>query len=510
MKHLILVVVIVVFAVTNSRMISISYGNFTRQGLLYGIGNELVFQPLNNSQLNQLISRTKSNIQRYPGGTPSDYWLWNIGWVNKSELYLTSPEYQGLPSQWNKYLSLNSIGNTIIVLNQLHSNLSFQLSGLIAHSASGTQISFIELGNEMYDDTRADVMKIYPNPSDYGIKMSNWSFEIANEFPNSHIGLIGWGMSNISDKGYTSHREAVWNKDVLDNSSIIYPKQVDSVTVHLYYSLNFGINNNGTNAVKLLEQAFSNVKYDAQYWDKTISKDRFKNLWVTEMGTYGNNDLLYTWLKALYMGVLEMYIPFVSDRVKIILPYCIVCGDVNMPAFVLNNVTNEYDLTPVGILDTILVSKMRDSANMTVLTWNGVELYDNCLFGWKLTYGNGKLDKLGQTKVRGRKKDYNHSSNMNMNVKNENDIGQEKQSLIFINVNQIGYNVSFASIFWDEQFVESCNYQMESIFTDSIDVLLKKHATINDLSNHTVTFNSSNDEQLFIPPWSINVVELIC
>ena len=53
------------------------------------------------------------------------------------------------------------------------------------------------------------------------------------------------------------------------------------------------------------------------------------------MGTWGskNNELLYSWFEALYMGILELYIPYQGgDRIKMNLPYCMVCGDPNIPA----------------------------------------------------------------------------------------------------------------------------------------------------------------------------------
>ena len=79
------------------------------------------------------------------------------GWVNTSAFHTNLPELQSLPSKWNNYLKSNNIPNTILVINQLTSNLSFQLQGLSAHSKANTEILYIEFGNEMYDDTRSDV-----------------------------------------------------------------------------------------------------------------------------------------------------------------------------------------------------------------------------------------------------------------------------------------------------------------------------------------------------------------
>ena len=69
--------------------------------------------------------------------------------------------------------------------------------------------------------------------------------------------------------GYTSKREAVWNGQVLNNTDIIYPKGVTSATVHLYYNI-YGDTSSGDNAVGLLRSAFSNIRYDAGYWNDSI------------------------------------------------------------------------------------------------------------------------------------------------------------------------------------------------------------------------------------------------
>ena len=47
--------------------------------------------------------------------------------------------------------------------------------GLKAHEAAGSAIKYVELGNEMYDSSRADVMAAYPNGSVYAEKMSSWT-----------------------------------------------------------------------------------------------------------------------------------------------------------------------------------------------------------------------------------------------------------------------------------------------------------------------------------------------
>ena len=70
---------------------------------------------------------------------------------------------------------------------QLTCTLESQLAGLRAHEAAGTPISYVELGNEMYDSSRADVMAAYPQPSDYATAMAPWVGAIKAAWPRAQV-----------------------------------------------------------------------------------------------------------------------------------------------------------------------------------------------------------------------------------------------------------------------------------------------------------------------------------
>lgn len=113
---------------------------------LFGYGNELVWQSSNDTKLTEVISRTGSTLARYPGGTPSDYWDWKSGWVNRSADRSGCdqlPERQSTPTQWRQFLRQSAIGDSIIVVCQLTCSLEYEMKGLRAHHAAGTPIRFI-------------------------------------------------------------------------------------------------------------------------------------------------------------------------------------------------------------------------------------------------------------------------------------------------------------------------------------------------------------------------------
>lgn len=205
--------------------IVVSVGNF-RKRPLFGFGNEFVFQTFNDSGLNNALLGGGGEVSRFPGGTPSDYWLWSEGWVNVSS---DRSGCSQLPRRTTNTTNLHSYLQAtqqmpILVLNQLQANISYELQGLLAHYAAGTSVSHIELGNEMYDSTRPDVLQEYPEPQDYAIKMADWTKQIKAVFPNSSVALVG--LANDWD-----NRTRIWNEQVLSNpvSSL-----ADAATVHLY------------------------------------------------------------------------------------------------------------------------------------------------------------------------------------------------------------------------------------------------------------------------------------
>ena len=209
----------------------------------------------------------------------------------------------------------------IFVLNQLNSNVSHQISGLNAYGTIPPR--YIELGNEMYDSTRPDVMAKYPFPRDYAQEMASWTSAVKSAFPDSLVALVGWRG------GPGDNRTATWNQQVLQNN---VSSLADAATIHVYP----GLPSNKTSHITptafpgILAVAFSEFTTTAQYVNETIPP-QFR-LWVTEWGTWGNVAILNTWLQGLWHGAFTLLMATIP-RIDIILPYCAVCGDPAMPSF---------------------------------------------------------------------------------------------------------------------------------------------------------------------------------
>ena len=209
----------------------------TPRGLpLLGLGNELVWQSVNDSALAAAVKATGSQVGRYPGGTPSDYWDWRIGWASDVG---GAPIRRATPADWVAYANASGTSSSIIVVNQLTANLSEALLGLEAHANAGTAIKFVELGNEMYDSTRADVVAAYPNGSSYVEKMAAWAAAIKARHASARVAVLA--MTWRPDNG---PRETAWNTQVFGGGAELLAN-VSAATLHPYFGISWDGGNQG-------------------------------------------------------------------------------------------------------------------------------------------------------------------------------------------------------------------------------------------------------------------------
>ena len=100
--------------------VSLDYGS-SRPTTLYGYGNELCYQSLNDSVLSKAVASSGSIVGRYPGGTPSDYWHWDTGWATDLGNY-EGPR-PATPETWAAYTKQSETHLSIFDTNQLTMNL---------------------------------------------------------------------------------------------------------------------------------------------------------------------------------------------------------------------------------------------------------------------------------------------------------------------------------------------------------------------------------------------------
>ena len=116
---------------------------------LVGFGNELIFQSTNDTGLNEMVAASGSQLQRYPGGTPSGFWSWQKGleippMPGPSGRHDSSipPDRPCTAAQWAEYLTTTK-QRTIVVPNILTSNLTFEMQGLKAMAAAGVNVEMV-------------------------------------------------------------------------------------------------------------------------------------------------------------------------------------------------------------------------------------------------------------------------------------------------------------------------------------------------------------------------------
>ena len=323
---------------------------------LMGFGTELVWQDAVDSSLAAAASDAGSRVARYPGGTPSNFWDWSCeheACCTSKSLAPPSPrcENHGYrkcpPETWANFVNdrhRSARPETIIDLNVVQTNASYQMQGLQRFAAAGVPVKWVELGNELYDPRQNQ--GAWTDGVGYASSMQPYLQAVAAAFPDAHTAVVG------------SASDAAWNAAVLTNTT------ATAATIHFYTALDVAGINDTTVAARapvLLGAAFDNAARIEQHAQATIPEHL--RIWVTEFGHAGTagwatGSIDGTWLEGLYSGAAAWLLLRVS-RTDVVLPYCLVCGDPNAPAFTAGppwgatppgNTTGEvkWELTPRG------------------------------------------------------------------------------------------------------------------------------------------------------------------
>ena len=292
---------------------------------LAGFGGEFVFQTLGDRVLSAALRAANSRATRFPGGTPADYWNFSSGWL-RTPTGAGCGGCDALPARPAPPAALAAhLADTaeapILVVNTLHAALEEELAGLAALANAGVPVDRLEMSNEMYDASRADVVAKYPNGSAYAAAAAAWTAALRAAHPGARVAWVGTA-------GAWDARTRAWNAAVFDPA--IQPRP-DAATIHLYPGLPAVNLSLPANFPALLAPLFSDLAGFRAFTDASIPPPM--PLWVTEWGTWGCPGVEGTWLQGLWHAAFTLLLPSALPRVEVALPYCSVCGDPAMPSF---------------------------------------------------------------------------------------------------------------------------------------------------------------------------------
>ena len=317
---------------------------------LYGWSSEITISDVSDMQLAATTAATGASIARYPGGTPADYmdwrtgWHWpNMTWSPHDGPWYDVPVRKATPAGWRAWTRAARIPCTVIDVCQLCNNtaqcctLELELAGLHEHARVGNDVTHVELGNEIYDTSRADVMREYPQPSDYAAKMLGWVTAIKKDFPKAKVALVGMQASgktwpqqarpgthatqppDCAGNTSVACRQTNWNREVLESEA---GKRADAATVHVYFAEYQNYNATQMLADPLSFQHFIGRAFTAAFDNAEYQSTMPQHLkiWVTEAGLYGSNPTHRTWVDALTLVALDCLLAL-SQRTDLILMY---------------------------------------------------------------------------------------------------------------------------------------------------------------------------------------------
>lgn len=185
----------------------------------------------------------------------------------------------------------------------------------------------------------------------------------------------------------------------------------DAATLHIYCPLDEQHNGSDpANVASHLATAF----YRADKNKKTVANEIPSHLrvWVTEMGVYPGGPLLWTWLEALFYVLMDILLPQ-TQRIDILTPYCLVCGDPTAPSFITS--TNNavvppkdagkvpWSLSLKGHAQSMVFKAARGAGVMTPLEFPGNRPLDpkvpgsKTLVGWLFGHESSKSNATMST-----------------------------------------------------------------------------------------------------------------
>ena len=280
---------------------------------VFGVHGEMLWSPVRYED--ELLATLFNDIGftgvRFPGGTTSNYYMWESGSfgcakdvpADSRSVLRVKAFNNGLKNKKRSYstdnfLSFleNSKTEFSLVLNVFCDTHESNLRWLKRLKNDGINVSTIELGNELY---YKEYRWVFQNPGDYLKTANKLTMEIKKIFPNAKVGFIGSSSAfrakhypDIKRLNKSEHYKYGLSLDKLSSQS----KLSDAIVVHLYSTPGLSKFEKFVGAVdseKIYTNALSH--FDSrrnEIVDHFSSINPDKELWVTEWGVLFYGDTL--------------------------------------------------------------------------------------------------------------------------------------------------------------------------------------------------------------------------
>lgn len=224
--------------------------------VLIGFNQNFSMMPNLNAQMCERIQQLKPQMLRYPGGTVTHGWNWREGVIETRKSKSTHPISD------IKTLTEYTNAGFVFVLDILNKTLSDQIEMLTSIEKLGIEISYIELGNELYAQDE-NYISVFPSGKDYAQKVLEWLPELRRNFPKAKIAalLLGRKVRESNVRMYN------WNNLVVGYTM----NKIDAFTYHIYLNENKTFEQESREFVEVAQNAMTEEK----------------ELWITE---YGSNQ----------------------------------------------------------------------------------------------------------------------------------------------------------------------------------------------------------------------------
>lgn len=196
-----------------------------------------------------LASLNAGNV-RWPGGTSSNYWDWQVGtFLSSQELSKQNLTNPCGPRNLSQVLLLEHLSTALAVggrgaaplfaLNVLSSNLTYQMEMLEHAEGLGLPVRFAELGNELYIPTN-NYLQGFPTVEQYAATAVEWADALKRRWPALTVSVPAAGSTAAACEGKPKGspgcepRRISWNRRLSAALNLSGATSIGAVSLHQY------------------------------------------------------------------------------------------------------------------------------------------------------------------------------------------------------------------------------------------------------------------------------------
>lgn len=317
--------------VGDARPLPDAFFGFNAASIVQSVNVDLLLSP----ELQEQLATFPARFLRVPTGTAAQWIDWRTGRfmdepMERPGVEFEDPEslFASIPADrrsvtmqdWAALIEATD-ATPVWDLNVLNATLEDQLAMLAEAERLGLPVTYIELGNELWD-VRSIYPDVYPTGTDYAREMNTWIPALRERYPDAQIAVSGADPSDAFFVQVFGERFVTWNDEV--TATI---EGADAIAIHPYWTLPELADPGSDVAATLTAGLDAFADFEAE--TLAAIPDEF-DIWLTEwnQAAWGSGEGTQIWAQALSVLAVGMH-HAAEGRITVSLLHNIVDGAPN-------------------------------------------------------------------------------------------------------------------------------------------------------------------------------------